>query len=1176
MGRIIAKRIRGMNWMAKVSLILIFILTGVLAYNVFLAYGYIGNGQMVYNINTTTPQARTYTVSANTFAAGVATVVGAIPSWVKVCAGTARNESVVAYVGTDNTLRILYWNGSTWSSAAPHNWTAALGASGASGRGFDIAVEKLSGDIVVAYTTNAAGTEINFRRWDGATWTAAVGYDSARLTGTVRFIKMESKPNSDDIALIMADTNNDLSAAIWNGTTNAWGNAPGAVLTNDLAFFTAGAVDEESFDLAYEGLSGDLLVAYATDAETTGLAYNTYSGTTWSALTRYANMNEAFEQVDCASDPLSDNIICAAVGTATQDMRVGVWDGAAWQGTNTDIDTAAAPATFVVGRKYLSVGWLTSGATKRGIIVYNDVNANAINWVVVNENGTFTAQTDNTAATPMPVGGIAYHDIIMDPFNKDRLIFIFQDTTNFDIFAKRLIMDATPAFTWNDANGGAVITAAPTTAASEAFHFAYDLKDGTPPAAGTVTVSPDGNGYTSSAPTITTAFTDNESAVTGCQYTTDGSTWVAGDLSGSSPNYTCTKNLTGLSGALTINMRATSGGGTGTATQISRTVDVAVPTDGTLTAIAGNGQVGLYWTAASDAGIGLALTNTYKAVRATGATPPANCTGAGIYQGAALNYTDAGVVNDTQYAYRVCAYDAAGNVSSGVTVTATPSAKTGKIASCSQCHAYPPLDGTPRNTPAGAVIGDHQPHSFTVCLTCHVTPATQTSADFGHRNSNIQMQTTISGGSYTRGTSFSQTNTLSTTGCSNISCHGDDNPTPQWGVGIASCAGCHSIAQGSRRAMTTEFTAFAWSHKKTTGAWTSNDCGVCHMEGNPLTGATTAYHRNNLLEFRDPDTGVTIRNVTWNGLTPGAYNTDAGTDATAATFARNTGTNTLEPFAQAVQVNLCLKCHDGGANAGALSPSARVSGGTATQPFGTSAGTVLDISVQFNTGNASYHPVSGKQNNWYADTDTMNAPWNPAARGGGANNTTYGYLMTCWDCHDSSLASRTIGGANASSTAHGNAVTLRAAYTAVADTATALCVVCHKQSVYWGANGGVTAGAGYTHMPSLGFSALNADNPLAEWTSGSYHDISSWTYYGCTVCHGMTTSAGVLPTRPARAENIHGSDTIGTGGTTWTSGARPYSFYRNTGNNSDWATAQCTMGGCRSGEPGPYLPGGTY
>jgi|Deesub1362A_J573_1020465.scaffolds.fasta_scaffold00537_4 predicted CxxxxCH...CXXCH cytochrome family protein len=199
-----------------------------------------------------------------------------------------------------------------------------------------------------------------------------------------------------------------------------------------------------------------------------------------------------------------------------------------------------------------------------------------------------------------------------------------------------------------------------------------EVTDTTPPTPGTVTVSPDANSYTSSSPTITTQFTDNESDVTSCEYTTDGSTWNAGSLSGTSPTWTCTANPTGLSGSLTINMRATSSGGTGTATPINRTVDSTAPTDGTLTATPGNAQVSLSWTAASDGESGLASTNTYRVVYDTAGTP-ANCNaGTQIYQGTGTSYTHTGLTNGTTYYYRVCATDAVGNESVGATASATP------------------------------------------------------------------------------------------------------------------------------------------------------------------------------------------------------------------------------------------------------------------------------------------------------------------------------------------------------------------------------------------------------------------------------------------------------------------------------------------------------------------------
>jgi len=200
--------------------------------------------------------------------------------------------------------------------------------------------------------------------------------------------------------------------------------------------------------------------------------------------------------------------------------------------------------------------------------------------------------------------------------------------------------------------------------------------DTTPPVAGTVTVSPDVSGYTSSSPTITTQFTDNESAVTSCEYTTNGTTWSAGTLSGSSPTWTCTANPAGLSGTLTINMRATSSGGTGTGTAISRTVDSTAPTDGTLSATAGNTQVSLSWSGFSDGQSGLSTTDSYKLVYSTTGFPNTTCSNGTEITAVTTqtSYTHTGLTNGTTYYYRLCAIDSIGNISSGVTASATPQA----------------------------------------------------------------------------------------------------------------------------------------------------------------------------------------------------------------------------------------------------------------------------------------------------------------------------------------------------------------------------------------------------------------------------------------------------------------------------------------------------------------------
>ena len=101
--------------------------------------------------------------------------------------------------------------------------------------------------------------------------------------------------------------------------------------------------------------------------------------------------------------------------------------------------------------------------------------------------------------------------------------------------------------------------------------------------------------------------------------------------------------------------------------------DTTPPTDGTLSATPGNGQALLSWSDFSDSGgSGLKSSNTYKIVRSTGGNPPVQCTsGTQIYLGSGTSTTDTGLTNGTTYYYRACAYDNAGNISSGATAAAT-------------------------------------------------------------------------------------------------------------------------------------------------------------------------------------------------------------------------------------------------------------------------------------------------------------------------------------------------------------------------------------------------------------------------------------------------------------------------------------------------------------------------
>ena len=437
----------------------------------------------------------------------------------------------------------------------------------------------------------------------------------------------------------------------------------------------------------------------------------------------------------------------------------------------------------------------------------------------------------------------------------------------------------------------------------------------------------------------------------------------------------------------------------------------------------------------------------------------------------------------------------------------------------------------------------------------------------------------------------------------------------------ADCVTCHSYPMGSRREMVSEF-AQTWSHKKSaSGAVTKWDCVVCHMEGNPSDGGRSAVHGDGVVNLRDPDTGNNIETVTFTGAigssgSAGSYASNSGTTQTFTQFRRNLGV-TLEAdnatdraAVQAMMFNQCLKCHDAdGAQAFAagkplnvLITSNSIPGASAGRPFGQSIagagynggttdggssntacttagdnGCVANVKDSFATTNSSYHPVLGRNNNWYARASRMATPWNLAKiNTTTANATEYGYLMSCWDCHadpaDTGTITRTV-------TAHGGAATVRgnptvpntAAAPALNTNEASLCKVCH---------------AGY----QTGSSTHGSGSALSGNTNNG---MTAYLNYGCNVCHSSNFNTAVV--RPLRGKDVHGVNALPTAGLAkqgrWSTNPRPYAFIRNTATLQNHAplnisgtgySPTCTMttdtpsgASCNQGARG-YTVGGTY
>ncbi len=678
-----------------------------------------GDGRVLYGVSgNATPQTRTYDPTAGLFSGAANTVAGATPVVAQVVSSPTKPEALAGYVDSTGNLRVLVWDGSTWSDTAWGTPLPVVGGNGANGRRFDIAYENLSGDAVVLYSAGAAGAnEMRYRAWNAAagTFGSATNLDLARITGTPLWVKLVSRPGTDEMAAIVSDTNSDLTAVVWSGS--AWSGEPAAALSTTLET-AAAAGDVDDFDLAYESLSGDLLVVWADAAGTNGtngVRYATRSAAgTWSAaLTPGTFLDDATNLALC-SDPGSDYVLFGSIGNAGLDYQHGAWNGTAWVNNVANADISAGTPSS--GSHMVACAWLTSGATTRGVIAYADGANTAVDFYTYTPGTGFTAGTDfaytGTAGTDYQI------QMSRDPFNSDRLVLVMADS-NGDLYGKRLVMDATPTFTWSHADGDAALTATLTGTTAQAFSFAHDrfvatntVGNGTDP--GNASICPGGaatmldaftlqtNYLTDTVTSATVSLAAGSAAALSLVEVTDGAgTAVYGSVAnpaGDAVAVPLTTSIAATTSLTQYKVRVTpkthagmpappgstwsvsgtvagiAGGASYTKSyqdtaSATVTVDNASPSDATWGATTpGNGQVVLNWTnPGTDFAQVLVLRRAGSApteVPVEGATYAAGGmlgSSAVIYVGSGVTHTDSPLVNGTDYYYRIFAQDPCGN-----------------------------------------------------------------------------------------------------------------------------------------------------------------------------------------------------------------------------------------------------------------------------------------------------------------------------------------------------------------------------------------------------------------------------------------------------------------------------------------------------------------------------------
>lgn len=106
----------------------------------------------------------------------------------------------------------------TWSN--PTNQTIETTTDTGIQRPFDLGFEQVAGSTALnVYSNNTTTPQLKKYTAGSTTWDASAT-TLPILTGSVETVRLAPRTTTDDILILYADTNNDLSSIMWNGTSN--------------------------------------------------------------------------------------------------------------------------------------------------------------------------------------------------------------------------------------------------------------------------------------------------------------------------------------------------------------------------------------------------------------------------------------------------------------------------------------------------------------------------------------------------------------------------------------------------------------------------------------------------------------------------------------------------------------------------------------------------------------------------------------------------------------------------------------------------------------------------------------------------------------------------------------------------------------------------------------------
>lgn len=200
---------------------------------------------------------------------------GAI-NWIELAQnpGSSSNEVAIVLLDASAAVYGMAWNGTSWSNmGVSATWDTA---STANKKAIDVAYEQNSGRAMFIWGDNVA-TDQYYRIWNGSTLTGNTLLDIAASGGIGEWVRLVSRPSSDELMYGVQDAGADINTRKWSGS--AWDTAT----QHPEHEASSENIGSMNFDLVWETHSANPGKAWIMYGDGADLTKRQWSGTAWGA-----------------------------------------------------------------------------------------------------------------------------------------------------------------------------------------------------------------------------------------------------------------------------------------------------------------------------------------------------------------------------------------------------------------------------------------------------------------------------------------------------------------------------------------------------------------------------------------------------------------------------------------------------------------------------------------------------------------------------------------------------------------------------------------------------------------------------------------------------------------------------------------------------------------------------